>query len=129
MCVCLCTVQVCSVEEVPRWVLGRAGVVQLDPDALSIDSLLPEPNFLPPTPTTATDRPSETSATPRSLSVPSTPVVPREEPPTSPEALMEYLLYRLFHPVLQLLCDPSSGHPQMAPINVVSFVYVFCNFL
>ncbi|KAK3856109.1 hypothetical protein Pcinc_037532 [Petrolisthes cinctipes] len=112
-------VEVCSVKEVPKWVLGRAGVVQLDPDALSIDTLLPEPHFLPPTPTTATDRPSESSATPRSLSVPSTPIVHREEPPTSPAALMEYLVYRLLHPVLQLLCDPSTRHTRLAPINVM----------
>ncbi|XP_063870908.1 dynein axonemal heavy chain 10-like isoform X4 [Scylla paramamosain] len=112
-------VEVCSLEEVPGWVLGRAGVVQISPDMLSLATLLPEPTILPSTPTT--DRRSDTSATPRTPSIPSTPATHPEEPPTS-AALLDYLTYRLLHPLLQVLCASPSSVCCHATVDVIRLV-------
>lgn len=108
--------QVCNLEEVPGWVLGRAGVVQISPEILSLATLLPEPSILPETPTT--DCRSDTSATPRTPSIPSTPATHPEEPPT-PASILYYLLYRLLNPLLQVLSDNPSSIFSYASVDVV----------
>ncbi|XP_042227080.1 uncharacterized protein LOC121869635 [Homarus americanus] len=108
-----------SLEEVPQWVLVRSGIVQIDPCSLSLATLMPKPEFIPPTPTT--DRHSISSATPRSASKPNTPVSGREEE-LSPAEIMHYLLYRLLHPVLQLISDSSCGLHKFAVVDIMEQV-------
>ncbi|XP_050721570.1 uncharacterized protein LOC127001253 isoform X3 [Eriocheir sinensis] len=112
-------VEVCSLEEVPGWVLGRAGVVQINPEILSLATLLPEPSILPETPTT--DSRSDTSATPRTPSIPSTPATHPEEPPT-PATILYYLLYRLLNPLLEVLSDNPSIIFNCASVDVIKMV-------
>ncbi|XP_045101948.1 dynein-1-alpha heavy chain, flagellar inner arm I1 complex-like isoform X2 [Portunus trituberculatus] len=109
-------VEVCNLEEVPGWVLGRAGVVQISPDMLSLATLLPEPAILPSTP--ITDHCSDASITPRT---PSTPATHPEELPTS-AALLDYLIYRLLHPLLQVLYDRPSNIWCYATADVIRLV-------
>nr|XP_045619033.1 uncharacterized protein LOC123770899 [Procambarus clarkii] len=115
-------VEACGLEEVPSWVLGRAGVVQVDPDTLSPAALLPKPDLVPPTPTSDRQSSSRASVTPRSVlsSTPATPVVPeqRQEPP-APVEVMHWLTYRLLQPVLQLLGESSCCSQHFAAVDIM----------
>ncbi|MPC70715.1 hypothetical protein E2C01_064969 [Portunus trituberculatus] len=83
---------------------------------LSLATLLPEPAILPSTP--ITDHCSDASITPRT---PSTPATHPEELPTS-AALLDYLIYRLLHPLLQVLYDRPSNIWCYATADVIRLV-------
>ncbi|XP_069945849.1 dynein axonemal heavy chain 10-like isoform X2 [Cherax quadricarinatus] len=107
-------VEVCSLDELPQWVLSRAGIVQVDPHTLSLSVLLPKPDLIPATPTSEGH---SSSITPRSMTKPSTPVSRYEEP--SPTVIFQYLLYRLLYPVLQFINEKSCGSQQYAVVDIV----------